>query len=199
MRGQARANGPCGIFDIVGQLHFAAAFQRVTRIFYHQRIKCVSHFHTAFSTAIARCAFAISLNQDGVQIQIIKRCITAGNLFQQISPADHLFQAGKAERGQNFAHLFCNMCEQLDHFFRRAFKLCPQIITLCADPDRAGIGMTLTHHDTAHRHQSRSANTKFICTQHGGHHNIAARFQAAICAQHNLVTQAIHGQDLMHF
>ena len=59
--------------------------------------------------------------------------------------------------------------------------------------------MALTYHDAAHRHQRRSANTKFICPQHGGHHNIAAGFQTAIGTQYHLVAQAVHGEHLMHF
>ena len=199
MRGQARANRTGGVFDIIGQLHFTARLQGCLCILDHLCIQRIGYLYTPFAAAIARPAINRGLNQNRVQIKVIECRIAARYLCQQIGSTDYLIQPLKAERGQNFAHLFCDMGKELHHLFRCAFEFCPQIITLGTYPYRTGVGMALTHHDTAHRYQRRSADTKFVRPQHGGHNNIAAGFQTAIGTQYHLVAQAVHGEHLMHF
>ena len=41
--------------------------------------------------------------------------------------------------------------------------------------------------------------TRIVNTHHGGHDNVAPRFDAAVGAQHHAVTQTVQRQHLVHF
>ena len=90
------------------------------------------------------------------------------------------------------------MREQLHHLFRGALELRTKVIALRTDADRAGVGMTLAHHDASHGDQRRGADAIFIGAKHRRHDDVAARLQTAVGAQHHLVAKVVHGQNLMH-
>ena len=87
--------------------------------------------------------------------------------------------------------------DQIDHFIRRSRKLFAQIFVLHTDPNRTGIALALTHHNTAHRDQRRRADPVFFGPQHRRDHNIAPRAQTTIGAQRHTVAQVVHRQHLM--
>ncbi len=49
--------------------------------------------------------------------------------------------------------LFCHQHEVIHHMFGQTFELLPQHRILCCNADRAGIEMTLSHHDASHSNQ----------------------------------------------
>ena len=78
---------------------------------------------------------------------------------------------------------FCNCGEQflsaneeevVDHVLGLAGEALPQHRVLGRDADRAGVQMTLAHHDAAQGDQRRGRKTELFCTQQGGDGDITA-------------------------
>ena len=57
---------------------------------------------------------------------------------------------GRAQRGQDLAHLFGQEAEQVYHLLRRAGKARAQFRLLGADADRAFVGMALAYRITSY-------------------------------------------------
>ena len=83
------------------------------------------------------------------------------------------------------------------HFLRAAGELRTQARVLCGHTHRAGIGVTLPHHQATHRNQAGGADTELLGAQHGGDDNVAARLQSAIDPEPHPMTQAIERQHLV--
>ena len=178
---EPRTNRAVGVADIIGQLHFLAPFEHRLCIMDHLRIKAVGHFIAeCWDAEAARAVGRIDLGKDGVEIEIVQMLRAATNLTQQLGTADDFIKAAIAKLGQNLAHFFGNEGHQVDHLFRGAREFFAQGFVLNTDPDGAGVGMALAHHDAAHGDKAKRADTKFFRTQNRGNHNVASGFQPAI-------------------
>ncbi len=71
----------------------------------------------------------------------------------------------------------------VDDMLRLAGKLLAQLRILRGDADRAGVQMTLPHHDAAERDQRRGREAELFGTQQGGDHDVATGLQATIGLQ----------------
>ena len=67
------------------------------------------------------------------------------------------------------------------------------------DTDRAGIEVTLAHHDATFHHQRCGGETKFIRAQQCADHHIAPRFDLAVDLHRDAAAQAIQHQRLLRF
>ena len=81
----------------------------------------------------------------------------------------------------------------------RAGEFLPQYRILGRHADRAGIEMTLAHHDAAERNQRRGGKTEFIRTQQRANGDIAPGAQSAIHLHGNPTTQPVQHQSLLRF
>ena len=118
-------------------------------------------------------------------------------MAEQISTANQLIHRARADTGQNLAHLLRVEGDQIDNLIGRSGKFVPQRFVLRANTHRAGVGLALPHHDTAHCDQGGGADAIFFRAHHGRHHDIAASAQTAIGAQCHPLAQIVHGQNLM--
>ena len=67
------------------------------------------------------------------------------------------------------------------------------------DPNRAGVEVTLAHHDAAGGNQRRCGKTEFVGAEQGADHHVAACPDAAVDLHRNAAAQAIDDQRLMRF
>ena len=123
-------------------------------------------------------------------------CPTA-HLAQQIRTSDDIINGPRADTCQDFPDFLRVESDEVHNFIGIARKFCPKFFFLCANAHRAGVGLTLTDHDTAHRNQRRSADTIFFGAHHGSHDDITACAQSPISPQGDPVAQVVHRQNLM--
>ena len=92
--------------------------------------------------------------QDGCQIDtfhlpVIDRCIS----FEHINAADHFIHRAETKLRHVFTHFLCHHEQIVDHVFRLAAEFLAQLGVLRGNTDRAGIQVTLSHHDAAQCNQ----------------------------------------------
>ena len=116
---------------------------------------------------------------------------TARHLRQEVCTANHFIKACEAEVSEDFTDFFSDEAHQVHNLVRRAGELRTEVVALCTYADRAGVGVTLANHDTAHRDQRECANAVFLSAQHSRHDNVTACTQATICTQGDLIAQIV--------
>mmetsp|Transcript_57412 Transcript_57412/g.101882 ORF Transcript_57412/g.101882 Transcript_57412/m.101882 type:complete len:230 (+) Transcript_57412:3153-3842(+) len=80
---------------------------------------------------------------------------------------------------------------------RHSFELGPENFVLCCDANRAGVQVTLTHHDAAHGNERSCGKAEMLGTEKGSHNHITASAELAICFQGNSTTKPIENQSLV--
>ena len=78
-----------------------------------------------------------------------------------------------------------------------AFEFAAQLRILCGNADRAGVEMTLAHHDTARGNKRGGGKAEFVCPQQRANHHIAPGAQAANHLHGNAAAQIVQNQRLM--
>ncbi len=68
---------------------------------------------------------------------------------------------------------------------RAAGKFGPEVGILCCDSDRAGIQVTLAHHDATKSDQRRSGEADLFCSKKQCHSRIATCLDLAISLQYD--------------
>ena len=120
-------------------------------------------------------------------------------LIQQINPAYHFVIAAQTELRHDLTHLFCHEEEIIHNVFRFAGKLGAQYRVLRSNADRAGIEMTLAHHDATFHHQRRCRKTDFIGAQQGSDSHVATGFHLSVSLNPHPATQSVQYQSLLGF
>ena len=72
-----------------------------------------------------------------------------------------------------------------------------QLRILRGHTHRTGIGITLTHHDTAQHYQGQRAKRELVGTQHGHDDDVLGSLQLSVGLQAHLTAQAVHHQRLL--
>ena len=67
------------------------------------------------------------------------------------------------------------------------------------DTDRAGIEVTLSHHDAAQCDQRGGGESIFLSTEQRGNHNVPPRLQLTIRLDTDATSQVIFDKGLMRF
>ena len=197
MRRHPRADGSMRVLHGVAQLHFFAVLEERLRIRHDLGVERIWHLVARLIHRIGQISTFIHAHQHWVQVQIIQMVGATADLSQQISAANHLFQITRPDLSHDLADFGGEEGEEIDDLVRRSGEFLTQARGLNADADRAGIGLTLTDHDAAHRDQRRSTNAVFLGAHHRCDDNIAARSEATVSPQSHAVTQLVHGETLM--
>ena len=117
--------------------------------------------------------------------------------IKQIGTADQIIKFANADLCHQFTHFLGNEEEKVDDMLRLAGKAFAQYRVLCGDTDRAGIEMTLAHHDAALNHQRRGGKSELIGAQQRADEHIANSFHLAIRLDTNATTKTIQHQRLL--
>jgi len=70
---------------------------------------------------------------------------------------------------------------------------------LCRDADRAGVEMTLAHHDATLDNQRCRGKTEFVRTEQRADHNVAAGLHLTVGLNADAATQLVEHQRLLGF
>ena len=119
------------------------------------------------------------------------------SLFQKIAFANQVIKLRKAHLCHQLAHFLCNKEEIIDNVFRCATEAFAQNRVLRGDANRAGIQVTLAHHQTPGSNQRCCRETKLIRTQKRTHNHVATRFQSTIYLQLDARPQFVENQCLL--
>ena len=76
--------------------------------------------------------------------------------------------------------------------FRLAGELLSQHRILGRDTYRAGVEVTLAHHDAPERNQRRGGKAHFLSAEQGRNDNVASGLKAAVRLQHDAAAQVVH-------
>ncbi len=152
-RGDSSARRALGVVQRIGQFQRLAALKEGGGVLQHQGVDAVGHRAADLIGPAARTV-DVDLHQQRIEVQVVQVRTAAPRLTQQVGAADDLINGAGADGGQDFADLLGDEGEEVDHLLRRAGELGAQALVLRADADRAGVGMALTHHQTAHGDQA---------------------------------------------
>ena len=100
--------------------------------------------------------------------------------FEQIDSADEFVHRANAERRHDLAAFLGGHEEVIDDVFRLAVELLAEFRVLRRDADRAGVEVTLPHHDAAEHDERRGREAELFGSQHAGDGDIAAGLQLSV-------------------
>ena len=83
--------------------------------------------------------------------------------------------------------------------FRASHELPAKRRILSRNPGRAGVLLTLAHHQAPHRHERRRSEAEFISAEHGADHNVSAGLDLPVHLQPYTAAEIIHDERLLHF
>ncbi len=132
---------------------------------------------------------------DAFHFPVINRDIC----FQHVDATDHFVHCTETKLRHNFAHIFCHHEQVVHDVLGLAGKFLAQLRILRRDTDRAGIEMTLAHHDAAQGDQRRGREAEFFGTQYRRNRDVATGFELAVGLHYDARTQVIHHQCLVGF
>ena len=95
--------------------------------------------------------------------------------------------------------LFGDHEQVVDDVLRLAGELLAQLRILRRDADRAGVQVTLAHHDAAERDQRRGGEAEFFGAEERGDGDVAAGLELTVGLQHHAAAQVVHHQRLVRF
>ena len=110
---------------------------------------------------------------------------------------NHLVEGAKAKLRHQFAHFLGNEEEEVDDVLRRAGEALAQHRVLRRHADRAGVQMTLAHHDAAGGDQRRGGEAELVGPQQRADHHVPAGAQTAIDLHRDAAAQAVQHQGLL--
>ena len=118
-------------------------------------------------------------------------------LIEHFRLADHLLELAEAERGHELAHLLGDEEEVIDHVLGLALELGAQHRVLRGDADRAGVQVTLAHHDAAGRDQRCGCKAELVGTEQRADDNVAPGSHAAVDLHGDAPAQAVQHERLV--
>ena len=101
--------------------------------------------------------------------------------------------------GHDFSGFFGDHEQVVDNVFGLPVEFLSKLRILCGDADRAGVEMTLPHHDAAERDERCGCEAVLFGSQQRCDDNIAASLELAVCLQANSASQVVHDQRLVRF
>ena len=183
----------------VAQLHLLAVVKEPCGIAHDLGIERVVYLVALFRRCEVERLAAIDRNQKRVQVQIVKVRGTPAHLAQEIRAADDLIEGPRADGRKDLTYFLRVKCDEVHNLVRIASELRAQALVLRTDTDRAGVRLTLTHHNAAHRDQCGGADPELFRAHHGSHDDVTPSPQTSICAECHAPTQVVHRQNLMRF
>ena len=108
---------------------------------------------------------------------VILPVVDSGINVEHIDTAHHFVHGAETQLCHVLPNLLCQKEKEIDNVFRLSLELLAQLRILRGDAHRAGIEMTLAHHDAADRNQRRRCETILFGAKEGGNHNISTGFR----------------------
>ena len=125
--------------------------------------------------------------------------VNAFTHIQFVGAADHFVHRAEAQFRHQLTNFFRYEEEIVHHVLGFAGKTLAQFFVLGGDTDRAGIQMTLAHHDATFDDQGRSCEAKLIGTQQCADNDITAGTHTTVDLHGNSATQFVQHQGLVCF
>src|SRR5690606_27143745 len=132
---------------------------------------------------------------DGLRLRIFRIL----DLLKQFSAADDLVERAGAELGEVMAHIVRHGVEEVDDVLGLAAELGAEVVALRGDADRTGVEMADAEHRATGRDERGGAEVEFFSAEQRGDDDIATGLHAAVGAEHDAVTQAVHHENLVRF
>src|SRR4051794_36434544 len=110
---------------------------------------------------------------------------------------DHLVHCAEAQLRHQLPDLLREVEEEVDNMLRRPSELLSKLRILGCDTDRAGIQVTLPHHDATQSNERCGRETEFLSTQQSGDHDVPTRLQFTVNLYANTAAQVVHHQHLL--
>ena len=120
-------------------------------------------------------------------------------VLQHFAVTDHLVDGPEAERRHDLARFFGHQEQVVDDVFGLAAEQLSQRGVLRGDANRAGVEVTLPHHDATERDQRGGGKAELFGSQQAGDHDIAARLELAVRFQADSTAQVVQNERLMSF
>ncbi len=193
----ARADGAERVLHRIFELHLLAIVEEAGRILDDLGVERIGNLVARLAAVVLDLVGPIDGDQKRIEIKIVQVGRATADLREKVGTADHLVERTGTDRGEDLAHFGGVEGDEVDHLVGRAGELGAQALVLGADTHRAGVGLALAHHDTAHGDQRRCADAVFLGPHHRRHDDIAPGAQAAIGAKGHAVAQVVHRQNLM--
>ena len=133
-----------------------------------------------------------------IEIQRVRlRVVRNVALFQKLRPADQLVERPHAQTRHDPARFIGDGGEIVDHHFRRAFELRPELRIRRRDAHRAGVEMALADVNAAHGDHRGRAEIILLGPENRGNDHVAAVADAAIGSEDHAVAQIVDQQRLL--
>ena len=120
-------------------------------------------------------------------------------LVEHLHLSDHFVEGAIAHLRHQFPHLFGDEEEVVDDVLGLALEAPAQHRVLRRHADRAGIEMTLAHHDAARRDQRRGGEAELIGAEQRADDDVAPGADAAVDLHGDAAAQALRDQRLVRF
>eukprot|EP00962_Isochrysis_galbana_P043933 scaffold16890_cov110-Isochrysis_galbana.AAC.5 len=99
--------------------------------------------------------------------------------------------------GEDLPRLLRDVQEEAEHVVGHADKLGAQGLLLRGHSDRAVVGVADARHHAADGDHGDCAEAKLVRAQHRAHHDVVARLEPAVDAQHDAVAQLVDDERLV--
>ncbi len=160
--------------------------------------RCLEPVILRFGLVQHRMLVDVDAGEQARQIDAIGLPVTDGALHvDPVDAADHLVERGKAHFGHDLAQLFGDEEEVVDDVLGRADEALAQLRILGGDPHRAGVEMTLAHHDAARRDQRSGGKAELVSAQQRADGDVAAGPQPTVDLHRNAGAQVVEQQCLL--
>ena len=116
---------------------------------------------------------------------------------EEIDPADQFIEGPDAERGHDFARFRRDKPHEIHAVFRLARESPSKLGVLRGNADRAGIQVTLAHHDAAQGDQRDGAESELLGPEQRGDDHVAAGAQLPVDLYADAVAQMVHDERLL--
>ena len=90
--------------------------------------------------------------------------------------SDHFVDGAETEFGHDFTEFHGDERHEIDDMFRFAFEVFTKFRILSGDADRAGVFLTDTHHQAAHRDEGSRCESVFFGTEQCSDRDITTGF-----------------------
>ena len=120
-----------------------------------------------------------------------------GPRVEFVNTAHHLVDRPEPELRHDLAALLREHEEEVDDVLRLAVELLAKFRILRGDADRAGIQVTLPHHDAAEHHQRRRGDAKLLGAQQRRDHHVFGGADHAVGLDDDPPAEVVHHEHLM--
>ena len=116
---------------------------------------------------------------------------------EHVDTTDHVFELAETHLRHELAHFFGDEEEIIHHVLGLAGEALAQLRVLRRHAHRAGVEVTLAHHDAAFHHQWRGREAEFVGAEQCADGHIATGFHLAVGLHRDAPAQIVQHQRLL--